>query len=174
MRLGSREIILAVSAGLLGLVLAQGQNRPEPKPQLAEEAFKNVQVLKGMTVNEFMETMGFFSAATLLNCTDCHTQESSGSWARYADDTPRKRTTRRMVLMVRDLNRSSFGGRPVITCYTCHRGDERPRGIPNLTEMYSTPALQEPDQILENFEMRSHHLNIKPRCAAIFQIFNQM
>jgi outer membrane lipoprotein-sorting protein len=36
----------------------------------------------------------------------------------------------------------------VITCYSCHRGDERPKPIPNLTEMYSTPPQQEPDQII--------------------------
>ncbi len=108
---------------------------------------KNVQVLKGLTVNEFMETMGFFSASTLLNCTDCHTKESSGNWQNYADDTAIKRTARRMVVMMQTINKSFFGGRRVITCYSCHRGDERPRPIPNLTEMYSTPPPQEPDQI---------------------------
>ena len=39
---------------------------------LAEEVFKNVQVLKGIPVDEFMETMGFFSASLGLNCTSCH------------------------------------------------------------------------------------------------------
>jgi len=121
----------------------------EPKPQLAEDVFKNIQVLKGMSVNEFMETMGFFSASTLLNCADCHTKESSGSWEKYADDTPLKQTARRMVVMMRGINQASFGGRQAVTCYTCHRGDERPKVIPNLTEMYSTPPLPEPDQILK-------------------------
>ena len=30
------------------------------KPLMAEQVFKNVQVLKGIPVNEFMDTMGFF------------------------------------------------------------------------------------------------------------------
>src|SRR5438105_3550683 len=137
MRIGSNRTILGVSWALLGAASASGQSRPEPKPQLAEEVFKNIQVLKGLTVNEFMETMGFFSASTLLNCTDCHTKESSGSWEKYAEDTVLKRTARRMVLMARGINQSYFGGRNVITCYSCHRGDERPKPIPNLTEMYS-------------------------------------
>ena len=141
--------ILAVLTAVLSITAAQGQNRVEPKPPMAEEVFKNVQVLKGITANEFMETMGFFSASTLLNCTDCHTKESTGRWEEYAVDTPLKRTARRMVQMVRNLNQSSFGGRAVITCYTCHRGDERPKGIPNLTEMYSAPPPQEPEQVLE-------------------------
>jgi hypothetical protein len=28
-----------------------------------------------------MGTMGFFAAATGLNCTDCHVDESGGNWA---------------------------------------------------------------------------------------------
>ena len=149
MRIGSSRTILAVLAALLVIASASGQNRPEPKPPLAEDVFKNVQVLKGLTVNEFMETMGFFSASTLLNCTDCHTKESSSSWKNYADDTALKRTSRRMVVMMQTINQNFFGGRRVITCYSCHRGDERPKPIPNLTEMYSTPPPQEPDQITE-------------------------
>jgi len=30
---------------------------------MAEDVFKNIQVLKGIPVNQFMDTMGFFSAA---------------------------------------------------------------------------------------------------------------
>ena len=43
-----------------GVVLAQAQNQP----QMSEAAFKNIQVLKGIPVDEFMGTMGllFFSA----------------------------------------------------------------------------------------------------------------
>src|SRR5713226_4690847 len=110
MRVGSRRTILAALTALLSLAPAHSQNRAQPKPQLAEEVFKNIQVLKGMTVNEFMETMGFFSASTLLNCADCHTKESSGSWEKYADETDLKRTARRMVLMTRAINQSFFGG----------------------------------------------------------------
>ncbi len=50
--------------------------------------------------------------------------------------------------MMRVINQSFFGGRKLMTCYSCHRGDERPRVIPNLTEMYSAPLPPEPDQVL--------------------------
>src|ERR1700704_4614012 len=79
---------------------ASAQVGADQKPQMAEDVFKNVQVLKGISVDEFMATMGFFSASLSLNCTDCHISESSGDWARYADDTGLKRMTRRMILMV--------------------------------------------------------------------------
>ncbi len=148
MKVGPGGAVLAVLAALLGITAANAQNRPEQKPQMAEDVFKNIQVLKGLTVNEFMETMGIFSASTLFNCADCHTAESSGNWAKYADDTPLKETARTMVKMVGVMNQSFFGGKRLITCYSCHRGDERPRVIPNLTEMYSAPPQPEPDQVL--------------------------
>src|SRR5258707_14838491 len=118
MRIRSRATVLAIAAGMLGIRPMTGQ---EPKPQMAEEVFKNVQVLKGISVNEFMGTMGFFSASLSLNCTDCHVSDSSGDWGKYADDTALKRTARRMILMVNALNKTSFGGRRAATCYSCHR-----------------------------------------------------
>ncbi len=45
------------------LMLSNPQAGAQQKPLMAEDVFKNVQVLKGIPVNQFMETMGFFSAA---------------------------------------------------------------------------------------------------------------
>jgi outer membrane lipoprotein-sorting protein len=108
------------------------------KPLMAEDVFKNVQVLKGIPVREFMNTMGFFSAATNLNCIDCHSPQSE-SLEGYAIDTPRKQTARRMVLMVNQINQSQFGGRRMVTCYTCHRASDRPEAVPSLLDQYSVP-----------------------------------
>ncbi len=149
MKLASKRSMVCISAALLFYATGVETARAQQKPQMAEEVFKNIQVLKGITVNEFMETMGFFSASTLLNCADCHTKESSGDWAKYADDTELKNTARKMVIMMRGINQQFFGGRRMVTCFSCHRGDERPRVTPNLDEMYSTPPPQEPEQILE-------------------------
>ena len=44
---------------------------------MAEDVFKNVQVLRGISVAEFMGTMGFISASLSLNCLDCHVNESA-------------------------------------------------------------------------------------------------
>jgi photosynthetic reaction center cytochrome c subunit len=116
------------------------------KPLQAEDVFKNVQVLRGIPVDEFMGTMGFFSASLSLNCTDCHVTAANDDWARYADDTPRKQTARKMILMVRSLNQTNFGGTAEVTCYTCHRNSNRPRVVPSLTEQYGTPP-DDPDYV---------------------------
>ena len=116
---------------------AQAPAAPAPRPQMSEEVFKNVQILKGIPVDEFMDTMGMFAAALSLNCVDCHTSESVGSWDRFADETQLKRTARRMMLMVNAINKDHFAGVRALTCYTCHRGDLRPKPVPNLAAQYA-------------------------------------
>lgn len=113
---------------------------------MSENVFKNVQLLKGIPVNEFMETMGLFSAALGYNCTSCHVEESLSNWAKFADDVPAKRRARLMIQMVNAINQANFGGRQVITCYTCHRGGAEPKSIPSLTEQYGEP-LDDPNEV---------------------------
>lgn len=135
---------------LLGTTLARGQAAKagaDQKPQMSEEAFKNIQVLRGIPVNEFMGTMGFFAASLGMNCTDCHVTESAGDWKRYADDTPLKQTARRMVLMENLINRSDFGATRMVTCYTCHRGVQHPEVTPSLLEQYGAPPPPDPDRV---------------------------
>ena len=145
--------ILRMGAGtLLALLLANvlpasGQTPAQPKPLMAEDVFTNVQVLKGIPVNQFMETMGFFSAALGYNCTNCHGDEVLGNWAKYADDTPVKRTARRMVEVVTTINKTLFGGREAVTCYTCHRGSPTPKVVPSLLEQYSEPPADDPNEV---------------------------
>jgi photosynthetic reaction center cytochrome c subunit len=147
-----------------GAACASGQNTPQSKPLLSEQAFKNVRVLKGIPVSEFMATMGFFSASLGENCTHCHVEESGGNWDKYADDNANKETARRMIGMMAAINKSYFGGRRVVTCYSCHRGLDRPKVIPNLVELYGPPLSQEnyeiteqppkapsPDQVLDKY-----------------------
>src|SRR5215467_14574145 len=110
------------------------------KPLMAEEVFKNVQVLKGIPVNQFMETMGFFAASLGLNCVYCHTAQSLEDWDHFADDIPRKRMARNMIMMVNDINKTKFGGRRALTCYSCHRGAETPRVVPSLADQYGLPS----------------------------------
>src|SRR5271170_854440 len=125
-------------ASLFSMALASGQATPPgaaqatgaEKPLMAEEAFKNVQLLRGISVKEFMETMGFFAASTNNNCTDCHGEASAGSWEKYADDTPKKQTARKMIVMVEALNRTYFGGKREVTCYSCHRNADIPKVTP--------------------------------------------
>ena len=135
---------------LLGTTWVCGQSAmggANSKPQMSEDAFKNVQVLRGISVDEFMGTMGFFAASLNMNCVDCHVTESAGDWKRYADDTPLKQTARRMVLMENLLNRADFGNVRMVTCYTCHRGSQHPDVTPSLLEQYGAPPPIDPDLV---------------------------
>ena len=133
---------------LTRIPLAYGQaanSKPAQKPLMAEDVFKNVQLLKGIPVKEFMDTMGFFSAATGMNCIDCHSPQAADSLAEYAIDTPLKQTARKMMLMVNTLNKGNFGGQRKVTCYTCHRATDHPEAIPSLLDQYSV-APDDPDK----------------------------
>lgn len=177
MKLGSRRTILGATGMavvyLLGVAWAGGQAPPEQRPPMAEEVFKNVQVLKGIPVNDFMGTMGIFSGALGMTCTDCHT--AGDTWETYALDNPRKLTARKMILMMFQINRANFGGRQVVTCYTCHRGSDHPTVTPNLTTLYNlepapadilvqAPGAPSADQVLDTY---IHALGGADRLAAV-------
>ena len=66
-------LLATIALWLLSSPPAAGQAAP-PRQLMSEQAFKNVTVLKGIPVDEFMNTMGFISAATNYNCTDCHVE----------------------------------------------------------------------------------------------------
>jgi photosynthetic reaction center cytochrome c subunit len=149
---------------LLAIAPAMAQSTPPAKPLMAEDVFKNVQVLKGIPVGEFMDTMGFFAASLGLNCTGCHVAESLQDWSKFADDVPRKRMARQMILMVNSINKTHFGGRRALTCYSCHRGGQVPEIVPSLLDQYTVapddvdkieivPDVQGPsaDQILDKY-----------------------
>ena len=126
------------------VAMASGQSAPQEKPQMADQVFKNIQVLRGLTVDEFMGTMGFIAASLSMNCSECH---KTGSADEYAEDTPRKQTARKMILMVSALNKANFGGKQEVTCYSCHRSDARPKVTPSLAEQYSTPPPDDPNEL---------------------------
>ena len=168
MKLGSRRMIFGATGTailwVLSVSLAGGQQAgTDPNQGMAEEVFDNVQVLKGIPVDEFMGTMGVFSAALGLSCEDCHTA-SSNDWANYASDvSPRKATARRMVLMMAAINRTNFGGRQVVTCFTCHRGSTIPKATSSLDLLYGAPPPDELDVTIV----------AEPDAPAATEIFNR-
>ena len=152
MKLGSRPrglgAMATIALWLLNTASAHGQAAPA-KQLMSEQAFKNVTVLKGIPVDEFMDTMGFISASTNYNCTDCHVEPRvEGDWSVFAEETPRKATARRMILMVEALNKTNFGGARVVTCYTCHRNTQgAPKITPSLAEQYGEPPTPDPNEV---------------------------
>ena len=116
------------------------------QPQMAENVFKNIQVLKGIPVDDFMDTMGIMSAALGFDCAECHMGAGTDT-VKWEADTDKKRTARRMTLMVAAINRTNFGGRQVVTCWTCHRGRDIPVTMPTIDTVYGEPIL-EADEIV--------------------------
>jgi hypothetical protein len=131
-------------ACLVGAGCAVAQPAAPDKPLLADQVFKNIQVLKGISVDDFMETMGIMTAALQFDCSDCHANAGTDK-VDWAADTPRKRTARRMVTMVATINKDNFGGRQMVTCWTCHRNRDRPLTTPLMEVIYGMPTLEQDD-----------------------------
>lgn len=152
MKFGSGRMICGAigtaAVWLLSVALVGGQAAPEQDQMLAENVFKNVTVLRGIAVDEFMGTMGVFSAALGFSCENCHTA-SSNDWANYAKDaSPLKERARQMIAMMAEINNQNFGGRQVVTCFTCHRGSNRPKVTASLDTLYGAPLPEELDVLV--------------------------
>ena len=156
MQVGVRRVILGAAAAFVACVtgaVVQGQAAPAQAaggqaPQMAEQVFKDIQVLKGITVDEFMDTMGMFAAATTKDCTGCHAPEIlSGSREAFAVSTPMIQRARQMTVMMNTINRNFFGNQKRVTCYTCHSAQNFPQRVPNLAIQYGEPPLENPDRL---------------------------
>jgi photosynthetic reaction center cytochrome c subunit len=132
-------VMLATAIGTGRLLAQAGQPAAPATPRMVEDVFKNVQALKGIGVDDFMLTMGIMSAALGSDCVGCHPSAGTDH-VDWALDTPRKRTARRMVQMVASINRDNFNGRQVVTCWTCHRGRDRPVTTMTLDVVYGPPT----------------------------------
>ena len=156
MTFGSKETIAAgvaaalaatIGVGVGARALVHGEQIAAPKKAaMVDDVFRNVQALKGIGVDDFMLTMGIMSAAVGSDCVGCHPSAGTDH-VDWALDTPRKRTARRMVQMVASINRDNFNGRQVVTCWTCHRGRDRPVTTPTLDVVYG-PPVDESDDVL--------------------------
>jgi hypothetical protein len=141
MTFGSRHAFsAAIGAGIacwLGVVLSAAQAAPSDAPQLSENVFKNIQILKGIPVDQFMDAMGMFSASLGYDCSSCHSPEIHTDRAAFAITTPLITRARQMMTMMNGINEGNFGGRPRVTCFTCHRGNPSPEDVPSLALQYS-------------------------------------
>lgn len=146
-----RSILILAAAVLtalwwLGSALAAPQSAARGTSVLSEKVFKNIRVLKGIPVDDFLGTMGIMCAALGFDCSECHVGAGTEK-VDWAADTPKKIMARQMVLMVAGINRDNFQGRQMVTCWTCHHGRDHPATTPALENVYG-PAAQEMDDIL--------------------------
>jgi len=126
---------LAVAASPVRVVSAQAA-APAAVP-LSDQVFKNIQILKGIPVDQFMDAMGMFSASLGYDCSSCHSQDIHYDRAAFATTTPLITRARQMINMMNGLNEANFGGRPRVTCFTCHRGSPNPEDVPSLALQYA-------------------------------------
>src|SRR5262245_66438646 len=115
-------------------------------PLVSDQYFKNIQVLKGMPVDTFFDAMGMFAASMGNDCTFCHAKEAGFRREAFAETTPRIQRARQMIGMMQALNQQYFGGRPRVTCFTCHRGQYSPVDAPSFLIQYGVPV-EDPDII---------------------------
>jgi hypothetical protein len=135
---GRRSAFGATVVGLVGLLGVVAVNGQAPAtPQMAENVFKNVQVLKGIPVDEFMDAMGMFAASLGYDCASCHDQGIHNTRDAFAITTPAITRARGMVLMMNNINRMYFQGQPRVTCFTCHRTNYKPENVPSLAAQYA-------------------------------------
>lgn len=128
-RTRAAALVLALASLMTVRVRTQG-------PQLSDIVFKDVQVLKGIPADEFMDAMGMFSSSLGYDCVSCHSPEIYKSRDGFAVATPTIQRARGMIGMVNAINRSYFGGEPRVSCFTCHHGSDRPEFVPNLALQY--------------------------------------
>ena len=70
------SLLIAVLVRTISTAFAARQAAPPVEtPQMSETFFKDIRVLKGIPVDEFMDTMGMFAASTAKDCTGCHSAQ---------------------------------------------------------------------------------------------------
>jgi hypothetical protein len=107
---------------------------------MTDDVFKSVEILRGIPVDTFFETMGMFASAMGNDCTFCHVSNAYFDKTAFAQPTPRIRRARQMLMMMNALNEQYFAGRTRVTCFTCHGGSQAPRSEPDLALQYGAPA----------------------------------
>ncbi len=147
-RSGAFAAVEIVIAALIGAGLTVAQPAAQEKPLLAEQVFKNIRVLRGIPVDDFLQTMGIMAAALQFDCSDCHVAAGTAN-VDWAADTPRKVRARAMVNMVATINKANFGGRQMVTCWTCHRSRDKPLITPPLETVYGTPIIEPDDVVMQ-------------------------
>jgi hypothetical protein len=144
----TRRVVFGAAVTLnvcvLGLVAVAQQPPAQP---MAEQVFKNIQVLKGIPADEFMDTMGMFASSLVYDCTGCHVEDILVRREAFAEPTPRIQRARQMVVMVNAINKQYFGGQPRVSCFTCHRASGFPEVIPDLGLQYGDGPPENPNSL---------------------------
>ena len=104
-----------------------------------EVRYKNLKVLPKNTNKAQMDSiMKHFASSLGFKCNNCHVRlnDEKKTWDFANDSLENKKVARQMMRMTNNVNRKNFKeevkkkGMPLVTCFTCHRGQEHPATIP--------------------------------------------
>jgi hypothetical protein len=114
----------------------RAQSAAASKP--AEEVYKNIVQLKGTPADQVGPAMTFMASSLGVECAFCHVAGKM-----EADDKGAKKTAREMMAMQAAINKESFRGQLQVTCFSCHRGSQRPVNTPPVldSDAPARPAL---------------------------------
>jgi photosynthetic reaction center cytochrome c subunit len=155
----SRSLITLIAFAALSFGQSAAQTAPKAPPaasgtaqKTAGETFKNVttSTLKGLTVDDFLGAMGVMAGALAYDCSNCHPGAGFDAVDWVSDKMPTKVIARRMVEMVATINRTNFGNAQanMVTCWTCHRGQEKPATELALDKLYGPPN-DDPETVIQ-------------------------
>jgi len=105
-------------------------------PKTAEQAYKNIKVLKTIPADQLIPSMQFVAASLGVECDFCHV---AGAFEK--DDKKPKQTARKMMEMMFAINANNFENKREVTCNTCHRGHTKPIAVPEIPEIGSAEPL---------------------------------
>jgi photosynthetic reaction center cytochrome c subunit len=152
--------------------VAASGNEQQTSSATTTQTGKNIQVLKGLPEAQLSLVMNFVATSLGVQCNFCHVQQGKDpktgttKWLWESDDKPQKQTARRMMQMVLSIkaNNTVDFRENEVTCYTCHRGQRKPVGLPSLPLAHSghepgpaeapvaaSPTLPSLDQIFSKY-----------------------
>ena len=159
---------MAAGIGLIiAISFAGGQTGPAgpatSKTRMTDEAYKNIQVLKGLPADQLIPAMQFITYSLGVECSFCHVEG-----APEKDDKKPKQTARKMMQMMFAINQQNFERKREVTCYSCHHGSSHPVATPMIAEVGTQVA---GGQVQEQEE--DEHGPIPPDVPPAEQIFTK-
>lgn len=94
-----------------------GNAQSAAHPKLAEDLYKNIQVLKGQPASSVQPLMESITRQIGADCKYCHVDRQ---WA--SEDNKMKDGSRMMFRMNSFINHEIFADKARVSCWTCHRG----------------------------------------------------
>jgi hypothetical protein len=137
-------VISAAGAAILFVLLAIPVTAQSGAPKTAEQAYKNIQVLKTVPADQLIPSMQFITASLGVECEYCHV---AGAFDK--DDKKPKQVARKMMEMMSAINKNNFDGQREVTCNSCHRGKPNPEAIPAILETSAAPPHAAPEKPAE-------------------------